>query len=153
MNTYQRHKKWCAGFLAGYLVLALASALFTEKGEIYPFFNCHWFVHTPHVISDYGLSIKSWGDEKYDPPIYPEQMYGRFRAWAFAIYVGSQQYGEAIEQNDIYRTEQATWFFINNVFENKPVHFEVQKRVYNSVSFVHTGAITDAKIIKEVVRE
>lgn len=139
----------CAGILVVYTVAAFAMAIFSSRGEVFPFFNGHWFVHVPHTQEDYGLYITHLDGEELKEGFYIEHDYRRFRAWAFAIYGAIQNWGEAADRNskEIQRHRE---FALRLIFGDRPFQAELRHRRIRLLDFIQNRAVESERTLEKV---
>lgn len=135
-----------------YIVIALTIPIFTEKGEISPFFNGHWFVHTPHTFKDFGLVITALDAQELQTPTFLEFLYASEfkKSWAFAGYNLTQSLGDSYKTQQTQKVEQYLKVLQSQIFNGRQVEFELVEREFDSLDFLNTQKVSKRTILKKI---
>jgi hypothetical protein len=147
-------KRFCYPTLAWatlgcYLLFAFGTALLTPEGEIFPFFNGHWFVYVPYEKSDYGLYVRSMNGKPLEKPAYVENMFGKFKAWPFSIYGAIQEWGGAMDEHSEEAAKRQQ-FALQLIFGKRRFEGELRRRHINTLDFVQDRRVISEEIIEAV---
>ena len=126
--------------LVCYLAIALGTAVAAEGGEVFPFFNGHWFYKVPYELNDYSLLIQSLDGKELNPPLYIEHLYPKLKAWPFAIYGALQTWGRHVTQNNSKASSDRD-FALQLIFKGRAFKCELRQRRINTLDFVQTSGV------------
>lgn len=150
MSKYKRYiRNGIICFLA-YILMSFSFALFSEKGDVFPFFNGYWFVTTPHTVYDFGVWVKSINGAEVKPSYIDYKSSINIPVWKFALYGATQRYGEAITNKNQKEIDRHKEFFENSVFRKNKVAYEVHSREYDIIKFLKDGQVRHFEIVTEV---
>lgn len=145
LKKYHRSFKILFFFLIGYFCFSLLSVA-SEKGEIYPVFNGHWFVETPVMIHDFGAWIIALDGKPLEPPFYLDFLPTRVTpVWKFDVYGTVQRLGRALETKADFSVQQK--MFQENILRGRAVEYEIHRRHMNSLEFTKTGHVDAHEVL------
>lgn len=146
--SWRRSKFLMTGFLASYLVIALLTAQ-VETGELFPFFNGHWFYKTPVEFDDFGLVVQELDGRSFQEITYLEQLYPRLMVWPFAAYGSVQRLGQSLERSSPL-SEQQMQASKKLIFGSRKFKAQIVKRHMNPLDFVRERKVISAKVLIDV---
>ena len=137
--------------LVSYFVIAFGTAVFSNGGEVFPFFNGHWFNKVPSEVNDYSLYIQSLDGKELKSPIYIEHIYNRFRAWPFAVYGALQTWGQHSAENDP-QTSRYRDFALQLIFQKREFKCELRVRRINTLDFIENNQVLEERAVESQAR-
>jgi hypothetical protein len=143
MKQYRRLQAGILIFIIFYLVAGLAVAVGSREGELFPFFNGHWFHTAPHRMHDFGVWIVELDGRELPAPAYLESLAAEHFPYVrrFDVYGLIQRLGQAMRDG---RPEAAA---IRRQLEKtlgdaRRVSYELHERDYLAMDLAFKGRIT-----------